>query len=281
MTDADRLLRPVLRRAFGVAVATDQRIQAIIIAFCFGALLEALAGFGTPVAVTAVMLIAVGISSRSRRPGRVGRQHRAGRLRCDRASPITTLAQDHRTRRRTMLGADGRPADPDPGRVRAADPGAAWSTAAAASGRPGSRPSLAVSAFAVAQFACLELFLLPGRRHHRGAGRSSRRRAAAARLAAVEIITAERSFSRRSRRLEPAVPPRNRNDRRGTGAEHPGRHRQWCEPDAVPSPRSEALMAFAPYLIVVALFAVTSFGPCLHFLEGAGLEVRLARPGRP
>ena len=51
----------VLRRAFG-SLSPDQRIQAIIIAFCFGALLEALAGFGTPVAVTAVMLIAVGIS---------------------------------------------------------------------------------------------------------------------------------------------------------------------------------------------------------------------------
>ena len=32
----------------------------MIIAFCFGALLEALAGFGTPVAITAVMMIAVG-----------------------------------------------------------------------------------------------------------------------------------------------------------------------------------------------------------------------------
>jgi len=51
----------VLRRAFG-AVSKDQRIQAIIIAFCFGALLEALAGFGTPVAITAVMLIALGFS---------------------------------------------------------------------------------------------------------------------------------------------------------------------------------------------------------------------------
>jgi len=49
----------VLRRSFE-KVSPDQRIQAIIIAFCFGALLEALAGFGTPVAITAVMLIAVG-----------------------------------------------------------------------------------------------------------------------------------------------------------------------------------------------------------------------------
>ena len=49
----------VLRRSFA-KVSDDQRIQAIIIAFCFGALMEALAGFGTPVAITSVMLIALG-----------------------------------------------------------------------------------------------------------------------------------------------------------------------------------------------------------------------------
>jgi lactate permease len=49
----------VLRRTFA-SVSDDQRIQAIIIAFSFGALLEALAGFGTPVAITSVMLIALG-----------------------------------------------------------------------------------------------------------------------------------------------------------------------------------------------------------------------------
>jgi lactate permease len=49
----------VLRRSFA-SVSDDQRIQAILIAFCFGALMEALAGFGTPVAISAVMLIAMG-----------------------------------------------------------------------------------------------------------------------------------------------------------------------------------------------------------------------------
>ena len=49
----------VLRRSFG-RVSDDQRVQAIIIAFSFGALIEALAGFGTPVAVTSVMLMALG-----------------------------------------------------------------------------------------------------------------------------------------------------------------------------------------------------------------------------
>jgi lactate permease len=49
----------VLRRSFGT-VSDDQRVQAILIAFCFGALMEALAGFGTPVAISAVMLIGLG-----------------------------------------------------------------------------------------------------------------------------------------------------------------------------------------------------------------------------
>ena len=49
----------VLQRSFS-RVSGDRRIQAVIIAFCFGALLEALAGFGTPVAITTVMLLALG-----------------------------------------------------------------------------------------------------------------------------------------------------------------------------------------------------------------------------
>src|SRR6476646_6518970 len=49
----------VLRRSF-VRLSDDERVQAVLIAFCFGALLEALAGFGTPVAICSVMLIALG-----------------------------------------------------------------------------------------------------------------------------------------------------------------------------------------------------------------------------
>jgi lactate permease len=44
-------------------ISDDPRIQAIIIAFCFGGLLEALAGFGAPVAITGVMLMALGFSA--------------------------------------------------------------------------------------------------------------------------------------------------------------------------------------------------------------------------
>jgi lactate permease len=50
----------VLRRSFA-KISDDQRIQGIIIAFSFGALLEALAGFGAPVAICSVMLVAVGL----------------------------------------------------------------------------------------------------------------------------------------------------------------------------------------------------------------------------
>ena len=49
----------VLRRSFG-SLSSDQRTQAILVAFCFGALLEALAGFGAPVAISSVMLVALG-----------------------------------------------------------------------------------------------------------------------------------------------------------------------------------------------------------------------------
>ncbi|MBK6874729.1 MAG: L-lactate permease [Kineosporiaceae bacterium] len=50
-----------LRRTFDV-ISEDPRIQAVLIAFCFGGLLEALAGFGAPVAITATMLIALGVA---------------------------------------------------------------------------------------------------------------------------------------------------------------------------------------------------------------------------
>jgi lactate permease len=50
-----------LRAAFG-RISDDPRCQAIIIAFCFGGLMEALAGFGAPVAITGVMLMGLGFS---------------------------------------------------------------------------------------------------------------------------------------------------------------------------------------------------------------------------
>ena len=50
-----------LRESFNL-ISNDPRIMAVLIAFCFGGLLEALAGFGAPVAITGVMLMAIGFS---------------------------------------------------------------------------------------------------------------------------------------------------------------------------------------------------------------------------
>jgi lactate permease len=49
----------LLRESFG-RVSDDLRIQAIIVAFCFGALIEALAGSGVPIAICSAMLVAIG-----------------------------------------------------------------------------------------------------------------------------------------------------------------------------------------------------------------------------
>ena len=46
-------------------LADDRRVQAILIAFCFGAFIEGAAGFGTPVAISAAMLIGLGFKPRA------------------------------------------------------------------------------------------------------------------------------------------------------------------------------------------------------------------------
>ena len=274
----------VLRRAFG-SLSPDQRIQAIIIAFCFGALLEALAGFGTPVAVTAVMLIAVGISPiKAASVALVANTAPVafGAI----AVPITTLGK--------ITGLDPNLLGAMVGRqtpilavfvpmilVLMVDGmrGVRQTWLAALVG------GLAFVGRAVPQ---LELLQLPGRRHHRGAGRCACPGAAAAGVAAVGD----------RRRGDPGRDPCGRQRRRPGPGAHVGIGRQrfrqrpvpgtgGADPAATgPVSKREALMAFAPYLIVVALFALVSFGPLKDFLEGSRdptvprtrLEVRLARP---
>jgi lactate permease len=43
-----------------VSLSDDRRIQALLIAFCFGAFIEGAAGFGTPVAISAALLVGAG-----------------------------------------------------------------------------------------------------------------------------------------------------------------------------------------------------------------------------
>ena len=93
----------------------------------------------------------------------------------------------------------------------------------------------------------------------------------------AEIVTADEHRGRGSR-SDP--PDRRRRPAPATGRD---RHRRGGAGDVATGPvgKREALLAFAPYLIVVALFTLVSFGPLKDFLEThSGLEVRLARPGR-
>lgn len=57
----DKKLFEVLRNSLSM-LTPDPRIQVILIAFAFGAFIEGLAGFGTPVAITAAILIQLGFA---------------------------------------------------------------------------------------------------------------------------------------------------------------------------------------------------------------------------
>lgn len=50
-----------LRQIFATLGRGDQRVQAMLVAFAFGGLLEALAGFGAPIAIVTAMLLAIGL----------------------------------------------------------------------------------------------------------------------------------------------------------------------------------------------------------------------------
>jgi lactate permease len=54
----------IIRRTLA-SITGDRRLQAIFIAFAFGAFLEGAAGFGTPVAISLAMLVSLGFEARS------------------------------------------------------------------------------------------------------------------------------------------------------------------------------------------------------------------------
>ncbi len=57
----DKGMFAIFQHSMG-SVTGDRRLQLLLIAFCFGAFFEGAAGFGTPVAVTAAMLMGLGFS---------------------------------------------------------------------------------------------------------------------------------------------------------------------------------------------------------------------------
>ena len=64
----------------------DRRVVLVVIGFCFGCLLEGIAGFGTPVAITSALLILVGFPALEAVDLHADLQHRTGRLRRARRS---------------------------------------------------------------------------------------------------------------------------------------------------------------------------------------------------
>ncbi len=262
----------VLRRAFG-SLSPDQRIQAVIIAFCFGALLEALAGFGTPVAVTAVMLIAVGISPiKAASVALVANTAPVafGAI----AVPITTLGKITGLDPNLLGGMVGRQTP-----ILAVF--VPLILVFMVDGRRGIRqtwPAAVVVglAFAVAQFlssnyfsyqvadiiaalaGALALVLLL--RVWQPAELLSSDKAPA-----PDVVSTGTGSTRRTGTGPAGSSTTRTRTRTGTGTRTGGGAQ--AEPPLGPIGKGKALMAFAPYLIVVLLFTLTSFGPLKDFLD--------------
>ena len=265
----------VLRRSFA-SISDDQRVQAIIIAFCFGALMEALAGFGTPVAISSVMLIALGF-----RPLKAATLALVantapvafGAL----AVPITTLATVTKLPvddLGSMVGGKHR-SSPCSSRSR-------WcssSMANAACVRCGRRRC------------CVAWCSACSSTWHPTSGRSrsptssprSRRRWPSSRSPASgtrRSRTSNPTRTRRGRRVSPSGPGGGIAAARAHGRRRGGR----CESGPMPRPRSttgrcEVFRAYAPYLIIIVVFviatrvsAITGVAPKEPGKSGTGLE---------
>ena len=84
-------------------VSRDRRIQALLVAFSFGAFIEGASGFGTPVAICAALLIGLGFTPLYAAGLVAHRQHGAGRVRGDRHADPDARG-GHRDFLRTTIG---------------------------------------------------------------------------------------------------------------------------------------------------------------------------------
>ncbi|MCO8305867.1 L-lactate permease [Streptomyces sp. RKCA744] len=231
----------VLRRSFG-RFSDDPRVQALVIAFCFGALLEALAGFGAPVAICSVMLVALGFDPvraavvalvANTAPVAFGAM----------ATPVVTLAQ-----------VTGEPLDSVASVVGRQTPLLALVVplllVALVDGRRGLRetwvPALACGiAFAVAQFTVSNYLSV------------QLADIAAALIGAVALV---------------AVPAARRPaEGRVRAAALTGVRGDDLDGDDLDGddPRPEVLRAYAPYALIVAVFSVAQIGPVKELLAKA------------
>ncbi|AQW51265.1 L-lactate permease [Streptomyces violaceusniger] len=226
----------VLRRSFG-RLSDDPRVQALVIAFCFGALLEALAGFGAPVAICSVMLVALGFDPvraavvalvANTAPVAFGAM----------ATPVVTLAQ-----------VTGLPLDSVASVVGRQTPLLALVVplllVALVDGRRGLRetwaPALACGvAFAVAQFTVSNYL-------------SVQLADIAAALVGAAVLVAMPAARR------PAEEPVRAAVLTGVRSDDLDRE----------DPRPEVLRAYAPYALIVAIFSIAQIGPVKDLLAKA------------
>jgi lactate permease len=235
----------VLRRSFS-RVSDDQRIQAIIIAFSFGALMEALAGFGTPVAITSVMLIALGFPPlRAATVALVANTAPVafGAL----AVPITTLS--------TVTGL---PVHDLGSMVGRQTPILAIVVplvlVGIVDGRRGVRqtwvPALVCGlAFAVAQYVTSNFISVP------------LTDIVASLVSAGAVVVLLRVWHPATAAL--AVPVVRPVAGGSVDEPDPGFARRVAHPDS----RAEELRAYAPYLIIIAIFVVAQLHPVAHLLD--------------
>ena len=271
----------VLRRSFE-KVSPDLRVQAIIIAFCFGALLEALAGFGTPVAITVVMLMTIGFQPlRAAALALIANTAPVafGAL----AAPITALA----------TVAHG--ANPDP-RLNLDTLGAMVGRQTpilavfvplvlvfVADGRRGLRetwaPALTAGVtFGLAQFAAANYVSVPladiiASLVSAGAvvlAVRSHRVATAAGVPGSPAVAAATAGGGRSEQVTATTRGFGGTDgdepgaaRRGRGEldDELARIRREGDTPHVPDTRAEIFRAYVPYLIIIAIFAIVNIGP--------------------
>ncbi|MBI0299353.1 L-lactate permease [Streptomyces sp. PRKS01-29] len=226
----------VLRRSFG-RLSDDPRVQALVIAFCFGALLEALAGFGAPVAICSVMLVALGFDPvraavvalvANTAPVAFGAM----------ATPVVTLAQ-----------VTGLPLDSVASVVGRQTPLLALVVplllVALVDGRRGLRetwvPALACGvAFAIAQFTVSNYL-------------SVQLADIAAALVGAAVLVAVPAARR------PAEEPVRAAVLTGVRSDDLDRE----------DPRPEVLRAYAPYALIVAIFSIAQIGPVKDLLAKA------------
>ncbi len=237
----------VLRRSFS-RVSDDQRIQAVLIAFSFGALLEALAGFGTPVAVTSVMLMALGFKPMkaavlalvaNTAPVAFGAM----------ATPILTLAKVTELPADTLGAMVGRQTPILSVLVPLA-------LVAIVDGRRGLKqtwlPALVCGVvFGLAQFATSNFISVP------------LADVVAALLSAAAMVLLVRVWKPSRTYTEPSVVA-------GGAADEPTP--EFAERVAHPDSRADVVKAYAPYAIIIAVFVVCQITAVKKLLDKATLK---------